>query len=348
MESGKIRYLKQKEKQATRGMYEAAFPEDSKEFVDYYYSWKIKDNKILVMEGTGDDSSFHVMVHLNPYHVCICENVREIPYIVAVATDLRWRRQGKMSLVMAHALRDMEQKKVPFTFLLPADPAYYRGQGFVFFPCQECFGICREDGFDSLEWEPADTRDADKMASFSNRILEKRYDIYIRRDHAYYCRLFEELKTENGGAILLKRKGNLCGVLLYGISEIEDGATAEVKELQLENDISEEKAKLLCEKILREEKAAADIKFIPSRMMVRITNLLEFVPLMKSKERILLDVEVTDSIIAANNGCFRIEIDRTGGRINRLPENFAGQKMDIAKLTERMFEDANVYLNEWV
>ena len=37
MEESRVRYLTQKEKQDTRPMYEAVFPEDSQEFVDNNY-----------------------------------------------------------------------------------------------------------------------------------------------------------------------------------------------------------------------------------------------------------------------------------------------------------------------
>ena len=132
----KVRYLEQWEKQKTKPMYQAIFPEDSHKFVDYYYKWKTKDNEILVMEQDDvfEEGSFSVMIHFNPYTLCINGTLLDIPYIVAVATYAACRRQGRMGQVMRFALRDMEQKQIPFSFLLPADPAYYKGQGFVFFP----------------------------------------------------------------------------------------------------------------------------------------------------------------------------------------------------------------------
>ena len=77
-----IRYLAPQEKQGTRAMYEEIFPEDSVSFVDYYYEWKTKENKILAMV---EDGVTQVMLHLNPYPVWIHGHCREVPYIVAVA-----------------------------------------------------------------------------------------------------------------------------------------------------------------------------------------------------------------------------------------------------------------------
>ena len=45
-----IRYLEQEEKGRTREIWEEAFPDDSKSFVDYYYKEKMKDNRVLVFE----------------------------------------------------------------------------------------------------------------------------------------------------------------------------------------------------------------------------------------------------------------------------------------------------------
>ena len=59
-----IRRLTQGEKACTRGLYEEVFPEDSREFVDYYYTEKTKDNVIYAAE---EDKKIRGMLHLNPY-----------------------------------------------------------------------------------------------------------------------------------------------------------------------------------------------------------------------------------------------------------------------------------------
>ena len=46
----KVRHLEQTEHGLTRPLYEEVFSEDSKRFVDYYYTEKTKDNQIYVAE----------------------------------------------------------------------------------------------------------------------------------------------------------------------------------------------------------------------------------------------------------------------------------------------------------
>lgn len=390
MEKEKIRYLGQKEKQSTRAMYEAIFPEDSREFVDYYYDWKTKENEILVMET--DEKFCQVMMHLNPYTLWINGNLQEVPYIVAVATHPDCRRQGKMQQVMKRALKDMERKQIPFTFLLPADPAYYEGQGFVYFPCQKqtrnvtnlqskwiaCSSAVR--GADSYgTWKRAEEQDIPEMEDFANEVLKKQYHIFVKRDVCYYRRLLVETAVEHGGVLLLKAKGNIHGILVYGVEETytdNDGAAmnlhggnvvkkAEIKELLLceaESFVGDtreavdvqgkwiDKASGLQEKEALCRKALPDceVTFGTARMMVRITSLFALVPFLRSEKYHCFKVTVKDSMIEANNGSYQIETDAAGGRIEKIPQEQTEQELDMAELTRILLADTPVHLNEWV
>ena len=60
--------LKAKRAGETRGLWESCFPEDGPSFLDYYYSEKTKDNRILAGEISGKIVS---MLHRNAYDVCV-------------------------------------------------------------------------------------------------------------------------------------------------------------------------------------------------------------------------------------------------------------------------------------
>lgn len=361
-----ICYLGQQEKQRTRKLYEISFPEDSMEFVDYYYKWKTKENEILVM----GDQKLQVMIHLNPYELWINGHVRKIPYLVAVATDPVYRRQGRMGQVMKQALQDLAKKKVPFTFLLPADPLYYKGQGFVFFPNQSSKGrqeepeqnllraaeadlwIHKADQKD-LSWKQAQPEDFERMAEAANQWLGKRYQIFVKRDVSYYQRLMAETKAEHGTVLLLESEENIYGILVYGREEAEERGKrpiAEVKELlletELETKLETEQKSALCEKALPDH----EISFNEPRMMARIADLSSFVSVLKSEGKRVFWVNVRDDLIPANSGSYRIKIDQNGGQIERIPKEEAGgyQELTIAELTEMLLEDTAVFLNEWV
>lgn len=205
-----IRYLSQEEKNRTRALYEANFPEDSVEFVDYYYSCKTADNRILVMEDAGEPE---VMIHLNPYTFKVCGHSVLVNYIVAVATEASVRRQGKMRAVMKRALRDMAREHQPFTFLIPANPAVYRSDGFVFVDSEAddetARGIRQKEKdistFHELSLRRANAADIPAMVRFANTFLDEEYDIFPEHTEAYYHRMMAEMECQNGGIILLVR-----------------------------------------------------------------------------------------------------------------------------------------------
>ena len=347
-----IRYLTQPEKHKTRILYEAAFPEDSGPFVDYYYQWKTADNRILVMEEEG---RIQVMIHLNPYDFQICGSGWQIPYIVAVATRPDCRRQGKMGRVMERLLQDLEQQNCPFTILLPADPAYYEGQGFVFFPRQNEWELPpvvsdlkaaelewrqdtanmpelewkqdisdmpkperRQDTADmpELEWRQAKEADIAELVRLSNDILQKKSQIFAVRDRAYYQRLLEETRVEHGGVLLLTSEEKICGILVSGL-EAEEKPAAEIKELLLKLPSGEQAAEFLCQKALPD----CEISFSRPRMMFRVASLEAFVSMLKSENPRSFTVKVRDSAVKANCGYFQITLNREGGRLERITDS---------------------------
>ena len=80
----KVRRLEQAEHGLTRPLYEEVFSEDSKRFVDYYYTEKTKDNQIYVAE---EDGGIQAMLHLNPYELNVNGMKKKANYIVAVGTE---------------------------------------------------------------------------------------------------------------------------------------------------------------------------------------------------------------------------------------------------------------------
>ena len=124
-----IKYLNEKEKSLTKSLYKEAFFEDSDRFIDYYYSEKLKDNRIL---ADIDDGIIKSMLMLNPYKISVLGKKYGLYYIVAVATGKRYRRQGCMRRLLNKALVDMNNLNLPFTYLIPANKDYYLPFDFAF------------------------------------------------------------------------------------------------------------------------------------------------------------------------------------------------------------------------
>ena len=85
-----IRKLERNEHGKTKVLYQEVFSSDSQGFVDYYYTEKVKDNQMYVME---EDDKIVGMLHLNPYTLKVNGLEKETNYIVAVATKEEYRKQ---------------------------------------------------------------------------------------------------------------------------------------------------------------------------------------------------------------------------------------------------------------
>ncbi len=212
----RLRKLHKEEHIRTRSLWERIFTEDTPEFLDYYYSVKTKENEIYVIE---DGEEIVSMLHLNPYQMRIKNKIYQTHYIVAVATDERYRKQGLMRQLLNHAMQVMRDRGEPFTFLMPASEAIYKPFGFEFIYEQKktkLVGRSIEDV--SLECIKATEKDCKEIACFANKFL-KDYDVVCWRTEAYYKRLLSEFASEDGGVLIVKRDNVIQGLLGYARGE---------------------------------------------------------------------------------------------------------------------------------
>lgn len=337
-----IRYLKEWEKQSTRQMYEEIFKEDSKAFVDYYYQWKTKDNDIIVME---DKEGYEVMLHLNPFFIQVNGSKEKIPYIVAVATRPDCRRQGKMQQVMVQALQDLYRAQCPFTFLMPANPDYYKGQGFVFTPLESA--IKSQAGISTKKYiendifiTKLDKERIHHVTESVNKILAEKYQMFVWRDISYYQRLLAEMESEQGEVLVLEKSGEVVGALAYG-----NGEKTEIKEIVLSQELENNKTDI-CNKIFQTE----GWKEEEMQLMFRITDLRSWTGKLKGEKEVW-EIEVEDALIPGNCGSWRIEWNVAGGKVKKLekPQNIPKKRtVDIAELTEKILEKMSIFIREWV
>lgn len=159
-------YLSYDKKVQSRTLYEQVFSEDTEKFVDYYYSYKIKDNEILAFE---ENEQIISMLHLNPYNMIVNGYEVKSNYIVAVATHKDYRHKGYMRTLMEKALRDMAFYNMPFTFLMPVSESIYVPFDFAWMcPHTELPERIKQMGADE-----------------QNRYLAARYQMFCKRDIRY-------------------------------------------------------------------------------------------------------------------------------------------------------------------
>ncbi len=208
----KVRKLRQEEHIKTRRLWEEIFTEDTPKFLDYYYSVKANDNEIYVIEDNGKIVS---MLHLNPYQMRVKDKLYHTHYIVAVATDERYRHQGLMRQLLNHTMQVMADRGELFTFLMPAAEEIYKPFGFEFVYEQNREKVSGKKCDDNtLEIMEASSEYCQEIAEFANEMLMD-YDVVTWRDEEYYKMILAEQVSENGGILVAKRDGKIEGVFCY-------------------------------------------------------------------------------------------------------------------------------------
>ncbi|MCQ2507751.1 MAG: GNAT family N-acetyltransferase [Dorea sp.] len=215
----KIRILKKADHDKTRPIYENIFSEDSKRFVDYYYTEKTKDNTIYVAE---EDGAYRSMLHLNPYNMFINGKMKETNYIVAVATEEEYRKRGFMGKLLKAALCDMAEEGKFFTFLMPVRESIYTPYDFRTVYEQEVEYYDPAMEFDG-EIRPATDADCAALAAAENGFLKDYFQIFAIRDEAYFQRLLKEYATEDGSLMTFFMGDQIVGSAPYFPENHEEG-----------------------------------------------------------------------------------------------------------------------------
>lgn len=317
-----IRYLETREKAACRDLWEEAFPEDSKAFDDYYFTEKMKDNRVLVLEEDGRIVS---MLHQNPYRIRVREQVWRSDYIVGVATAQDRRHRGYMRQLLNRMMMEMREEEMPFTFLMPADEAIYRPFGFVYIFDQPRWALVEDAGLDVrplLPWKDSvgGNRWIAGLAEWMDRWLENRYQVYAVRDEAYLLRLMKELTSENGTFDVLYREDAMVGVRCeWGI---------ETREQRL----------LMVEPQYRKQggtKPAIMARIICLEQFVKAIRLREDAP----GEELCIHLEVEDPLVVQNHGLWHWTLNREMSWVERCEESegVPDLRLSIGELTGWLF-----------
>lgn len=288
---------------ALRPLWEEVFWEDSKEFTDYYFKEKAVRNRAFGLRIGKDWVS---MLYLSPYRMMMrCGGgftEQEINYIVGVGTKEKCRHRGYMDRILRSALSFMKEKRRPFTFLMPANPRIYRPYSFTYIYDREIY-LPKEQFQDETAFErkfPKELaarsylteKELEQLAGFASACLAKNYDLFIKRDIAYYQVMERELEAQNGRICrLLGKEGDLEGYFFY----TEEEGRGEVQEALLPP------GKKNCPVCTSGRKQPA--------IMARIVDVQAMFSMLRTKTKdISWCVEIEDSILLQNNGVWQCRI----------------------------------------
>lgn len=371
-----ITSLVEGEKQASRSLWEEIFPEDTREFLDYYYREKVRDNHILAVRHQGEIVS---MLHLNPYRLCLSGKTVQSYYIVAVATRLAYRHKGYMANILKWALKKVAKEKCPFVFLMTEQEEIYKPFDFVtvyqrkdylLSPTEEKQMLPGEVTTELFTTSYVKTEKIREklleVTAFFNSMLAAEYNIYTVRDEKYMHTIMLEQQSEAGGLLLFRRKdtGKLVATCFYIDLEV-----LELRELICEKKWEEAVINQLCScGLLRKGtelfggtigQDTLKINKITHTAMFRITNLEAL------HGKLLLDprdaelsfreykIRVLDKLLPQQQGVYRLyEIRR--GKVSYLgikrcnAEEKYEQTITIEEFTRKYVSNQKIFLNEEV
>lgn len=300
MEKG---FLAEKEVHKVRPLWETVFSEDSKAFTDYYFENKAENNLVFTRM---DKEEIVSMLHLTPY---VTGKMEPVCYIVGVATMDKYRRQGLMADLLKEALQFLWEEGQKFTFLMPANPAYYTPFQFAYIYDKpvwklnetilpgrylerasgiggEFHLVVKEKG--SLQLRIATEDDMAELAAFANTLLQRNTDCHMFRSAHYYKMLKQELIAQNGNLFLVEQGDSLKGILAYTCEKEKSG---------------------LQEVILDEEMATwqlVDIEEYKPTIMARMLRVEDFMSELYCQGAIDLLMEVIDPVLTQNSGIYHL------------------------------------------
>ena len=177
---------------------------DPVSYADFYFKEVYGKNEVLINQ---EEDVAKGMLHLNPYLLHVNEQPVRAKYIVGVATDKEYRRQGVMKELLIESFQILRSREECFTYLMSADENYY-------LPFDFRFGMTQIE--QEVEYLPdlyiPEEREAEKYtfkAEISEAELEKItaqenavkdtvFDIYTDISPDYIRRMEKEVESDFG------------------------------------------------------------------------------------------------------------------------------------------------------
>lgn len=310
-------------------MYQDVF-KDPEKFAEYYFDVIYPKNQVLM---AWDGSRPKGMIHLNPYRMKISDKEFDAHYIVAVATRKEMRRKGVMRKMLCRVLNDMAERNEPFTYLIPADKAYYEPFDFVFVMDWTETEITGEEGAVTGSLEPFREDDTQEVLRFLNRQIRS-YDIYTVINPDYLKQAAKEAKSQDGDLMVFREHGEIAGVFAYGKEKdtiyVRLGFGTEEKRFleMISRTFPGSKIEISAGCVKRGSK-------VP-KIMFRITSLEALCRCLRSRKKIEFVLTVTDPVIGKNNGTFLFSASKDGTEIRPSSKKAEGE-LSIGDFSKAVF-----------
>lgn len=310
-----------------RDMWHSIF-EDPQAYENFYFQTMYPKNRVL---AAAIKDEIVGMIHLNPYQLYVNGSLHNLHYIVGVATLKSFRRQGIMRQMLVKCMQDMADAGEIFTYLMPANKAYYEPFDFAFvqqFQQVKLNGIQGESAIRVLKEEEF-SQTANDICAY----LENKYQVFTKVDSQYLIQLKKECLAEAGELLVYKQKEHLQGFCCYG----QDETGVFLRQIFAEEPqiMIEELQKYFGDSSMEltlDGKGKGD----GDTIMARILRLDLLFPLLKGKQKYEFFIHIEDSYLKEQNGNFKVTVHPEGCKICHTNID-ADQSITIWDLTKILF-----------
>lgn len=193
-------------KQRVYEMWEDNF-HDPVSYANFYFNEVYGKNEVLLNEEmSADENIVKGMLHLNPYTLHVKGQPAEAKYIVGVATDEEYRRQGVMRELLVKTFQELRSRGELFTYLMPADENYYLPFDFRFGMAQVeqeleyLPELCKEtekQAKDTIEKDLKDSIDAKQESITKNKEVLLKKEEVEQESQPEECQVKEDVLGDN-------------------------------------------------------------------------------------------------------------------------------------------------------
>lgn len=294
-----VRLLENQEKIKIRSLYEHCFKEDTKEYIDYYFDNRIRENEVVVNEQDGDIVS---AMHLIP-KIVIAGNVKtNVTYIYAVGTWEKYRNKGYVKEIFREIINSMHRNMDIFTYLIPSseeNAEIYRKFGFEYVMDKREMEDPkhRKKPSHSVIRRKAENSDLVKLSIFAQQAVNSKYSISLSKDLEYFRKLKEVVEIEGGSIDIFVKNKVIVGYRII----IDDEVFEEVLDSSVQN----------LSWLGNQRTPYAMARIINIRKTLRQLSFKDF------KERY---IKITDPVIEENNGYFRMKYHHGSVKLEKCNE----------------------------
>lgn len=193
----------------SKALYEQSF-DDTEAFVNHYYENMVIHNQVLALKVQDKVAA---MLHIVPKRF---ENLKEVDYYYAIATDKKHRNKGYMARLLRKAMKLSYKNGKGLVYLVPAINGLYEKFGFGSFG-QRYSPLTIRQKKNEYETEKY-TKYSEELVNRLHAVFKEKiaplFEDYIVRDETYYKRLLNGLFVENGWVEILSKDGEDIGCIL--------------------------------------------------------------------------------------------------------------------------------------